>query len=161
MLTGTAPFYRCYECADGGYVAVGCIEPKFYAAMISLMGIAPETIGSHFDIPKWGEQTELLTKAFMAKPRDEWAALFDGTDACVTPVLDYKEAISHKQVAARNGLTEIDGLVHPAIAPVFQSHSPAPTDVMHKKGADTADVLAEAGLTEAEIEDLKSDSVIV
>ncbi len=160
MLTGSAPFYRCYECADGEYVAVGCIEPKFFKIMIDLMDIDPAVIGNHFNIPKWPEQINMLTREFLTKSRDEWAKIFDGTDACVTPVLNYKEAKSHKQIAARNGIVDIDGLVQPAIAPLIGYDPGTPTQAMSGKGDDTAAVLKAAGFSQAEIEALSEAQII-
>jgi alpha-methylacyl-CoA racemase len=92
LLDGAAPFYRCYMTADGKFMAVGCIEPQFFAAMMERLPIDAEAFGAQLDFGSWARQHEMLEDVFATKTRDEWEAIFAGTDACVTPVLDYVEA---------------------------------------------------------------------
>jgi len=160
MLSGAAPFYRCYECTDGGYMAVGCIEAKFFAEMIKLLNISPDTIENHFNVSRWADQTKILKAAFLTRSRDEWAEIFDGTDACVTPVLDYKEAAEHKHITARKGLRNVDGLVQPSHAPLFEMHSNSVDEKMKDKGADTIDILKQGGFSKIELDKLLNADVI-
>jgi alpha-methylacyl-CoA racemase len=113
LLGGAAPNYRCYECADGRYVAVAPLEPKFFALLCERLGV---------DVPRdpnWEAQALALADVFKGKPRDEWTALLEGTDACVAPVLALDEAPAHPHVRARAIYRELDGVVQPAPAPRF------------------------------------------
>jgi len=101
LLDGSRPYYRCYTTKDGGYMAVGCLEPKFYALFLSHMDLSPDEFGGQMDPAIWPQQTKILMKLFVSKTRAEWEQLFDGSDACVTPVLDYQEASNHKHMKAR------------------------------------------------------------
>ena len=92
LLDGAAPFYRCYTTSDGKFVAVGCIEPQFFAAMMERLPIDKEAYGGQHEQSKWAQQHKMLEEGFASKARDEWEAAFALTDACVTPVLDYVEA---------------------------------------------------------------------
>lgn len=160
LLDGSAPFYRCYETEDGGFMAVGCIEPQFFAEMIRLMNIEAKAIGNHFDVSKWPQQHNLLETHFRSKTRQAWPDIFDGTDACVTPVLDYKEAVEHAHIHARNGLLEKDGAIHPMAAPLFLSEQSNPIADIPAKGTDTKDVLKSAGFSEADIEAFVLNGVV-
>jgi alpha-methylacyl-CoA racemase len=113
QLAGDAPNYRCYECADGRYVAVGAREPQFLALLFERLGLG---LG-----PDAGSDATAaaLAAAFERKPRDAWAALFEGTDACVAPVLTLEEAPAHPHLRARATYVELDGAVQPAPAPRF------------------------------------------
>ena len=92
LLDGGAPFYRCYGTKDGKYMAVACIEPKFFAAMLDVLGIADTDYGGQYAKGSWPAQHRLLEATFSTKTREAWSTLFDGVDACVTPVLDFGEA---------------------------------------------------------------------
>ncbi|MDP1911855.1 CaiB/BaiF CoA-transferase family protein [Brevundimonas sp.] len=117
LLDGGAPFYRCYGCKDGRFVAVGALEPQFYAALIAGLGLAPET-APQFDLPGWPSLHTRLEAIFAARDRDEWAAHFEGTDACVTPVLTMAEASRHPHNLARRTFVD-PGVVQAAPAPRF------------------------------------------
>ena len=122
LLDGGAPFYRCYACRDGRFVAVGALEPQFYAALLQGLGIPPEE-APQYDVGAWPGLHERFAAAFAVRDRDDWAIRFDGTDACVTPVLTLAEARSHPHNAARR--TYVDqGVVQPAPAPRFDSEAP-------------------------------------
>lgn len=123
LLDGGTPFYRCYETSDGKYMAVGCIEPQFFALMLSLLEIDANEFGFQMNPQEWPKQHQTLEQTFAQKTRDEWAKIFDGTDACVTPVLTYQEACEHPQNQARGGLNVKDGLVHPQLMPQFLKRS--------------------------------------
>lgn len=116
--TGMA-YYDTYETSDGKYMAVGCIEPQFYAEFLKGLEIDPEGLPMQID-PNGQEQLrKLFAEKFKTKTRDEWAAIFDGTDACCTPVLTFTEATANGHIAARESLVEIDGVVQHAPAPRF------------------------------------------
>ncbi|ATL71084.1 CaiB/BaiF CoA transferase family protein [Nocardia terpenica] len=116
--TGMA-FYDTYETADGRYMAVGAIEPQFYAELLAGLGIDAEGLPHQID-PNGQEQLrKLFAEKFKTRTRDEWAAVFEGTDACCTPVLTFTEAEQNAHIAARTGLIEIDGVVQHAPAPRF------------------------------------------
>jgi len=119
LLDGSRPFYRCYQTGDDGYMAVGCLEPKFFNEMLSILKLDQETYGDQNNPALWAEQTQLLTHIFNAKPRAHWEALFENSDACVTPVLSYKEAKDHPHNQARATHFEQNGLINPAAAPRF------------------------------------------
>lgn len=101
LLDGSRPYYRCYKTKDGGFMAVGCLEPKFYALMLSKLNLNTTEFGGQMDASLWPKQTDILENIFARHPRAHWEQLFDGSDACVTPVLDYTEAAQHKHMKAR------------------------------------------------------------
>lgn len=115
LLDGGAPFYDTYACADGRHVAVGAIEPHFYAQLVAGLDL-PDLPGQYDD---WPATRAAFTAAFLTRTRDEWAELFAGTDACVTPVLSLAEAPGGAHLAARGTLPLVDGRVRPAPAPRF------------------------------------------
>jgi len=160
LLDGAMPFYRCYKTLDDRFMAVGCIEPKFFAIMLNLLEIDPAEFGLQLNPKAWPEQHAKLENIFASKTRDEWAVLFDGTDACVTPVLDYKEALDHKQNRARGGLNTMNGLVHPRTIPAFASRTDEPEFEITAKGSDSRDILLEIGLSSEEIDSLFHSNVI-
>ena len=101
LLDGSRPYYRCYKTSDDTFMAIGCIEPKFFALMLKKLEIDPKIFGEQNDPQKWPNQIKILQNIFSSKPRIHWEELFDNIDACVTPVLSYKEANAHKQMMAR------------------------------------------------------------
>jgi alpha-methylacyl-CoA racemase len=125
-LDGSTPFYDTYTCADGRYVAVGAIEPQFYAELLRVLELDIASLPDQNDADGWPDLRAVLTAAFMSRTRDEWAEAFAGTDACVTPVLDYDEALAHPHLSARAAFTTVDGNPEPAPAPRF-SRTPSDT----------------------------------
>lgn len=125
LLDGSHPFYDTYLCADGRQVAVGCIEPQFFRAMLDGLGIDPNSVPAQWDRPRWPELREVLTQAFANQDRDHWADLFRSTDACVTPVLTYDEALLDDHLQARQTLATIAGIDQPRPAPRFSRTDPA------------------------------------
>lgn len=117
LLDGGAPFYDTYACADGGFVAVGAVEEPFWQAVLQGLGLtdAPDRA----DPAQWPALRSLLAEVFATRTRDAWGAHFEGTPACVTPVLRMGEAPGHPHLAARAALVEQDGVVRPAPAPRF------------------------------------------
>jgi alpha-methylacyl-CoA racemase len=163
LLDGSKPFYRCYETADDKFMAVGCIEPQFFAKMLSLLKIDPSEFGAQNDIKAHPQQQERLTELFRSKTRNEWAEVFDGTDACVTPVLDYQEAASHPHNKARGGQTKVGPFEHPRPTPVFNpgQHKDdySPPAILGLNDS-AKDILAELGYSDAEISALHENKVV-
>ena len=103
LLDGGAPNYRCYECADGRYVAVGALEPKFFAILLQRLGIEARRDTD------WASSARALAEVFKQRTRDEWAAFFEGTDACVAPVLTLDEAPAHPHSARAASISKWTG----------------------------------------------------
>lgn len=127
LLDGAAPFYRCYRCADGRDVAVGCLEPQFFAQMVQGLGLADRGYAQD-DRAGWPAMEADFAAAFAARPRDHWAELFAETDACVAPVLSLAEAPHHPHNRARGSFVERNGSAQPAPAPKMSGTPPAITD---------------------------------
>jgi alpha-methylacyl-CoA racemase len=119
LLAGRAPFYRCYRCADGRFVAIGAIEPQFYAELLQRIGAPEDLRQDQYEAAAWAERGRLLERLFAARTRAEWCALLEGTDACFAPVLTYAESLAHPQMQARASYVERDGLAQAAPAPRF------------------------------------------
>ncbi|MFJ6080772.1 CaiB/BaiF CoA transferase family protein [Streptomyces sp. NPDC092369] len=139
LLDGGCPYYGTYETADGKYMAVGALEPQFYAEFVTLLGI-PDQADARKDWARWGELREAVAARFRSRTREEWTAVFEGTDACVAPVLSLGEAPHHPHLAARGTFTDHGGITQPAPAPRF---SATPTTVRTgpaRPGADTTEV---------------------
>ena len=161
LLDGAAPYYRCYTTSDGKFMAVGCIEPQFFAAMMERLPIDAEAFGHQLARDKWPVQHKMLEAVFASKTRDEWEAIFALTDACVTPVLDYVEAASHPANADRQAVVADGKWLHPQIAPRISGHKQADSFVIATKGADYETVLAEAGLATEDIETLVAMGAVI
>jgi len=160
MLDGGAHFYGTYECADGGWMAVGAIEPQFYTLLLEKTGVGGPAFDDQWNRDNWPGCKEALAAAFKTKTRDNWCAIFDGTDACAAPVLDMDEAPKHAHNSARASFVEISGVPQPAPAPRFEG-TPATTPIPPRAhGADTDQALRDWGLDEAEIEDLRRADAI-
>ncbi|MDQ7909075.1 CaiB/BaiF CoA-transferase family protein [Phytohabitans sp. ZYX-F-186] len=119
LLDGGAPFYRTYECADGRFVAVAALEPKFYTLLLHRLGLARSALQEQYDRAGWPVLAERFASVFRTRTRDEWAGIFAGTDACVTPVLTFDEAVHEPHLAARGALRLVDGHVVAGHAPRF------------------------------------------
>ncbi len=160
LLDGAKPYYRCYATQDEKFMAVGPLEPQFFAEMLRLLEIDKADYGGQNDASKFADQHALLEGVFASKTRDDWAVIFDGTDACVTPVLTYDEAPEHPQNSARGGLRKQGAFVHPRAAPVFSDSELDPD--FHVPGAnDAADELfSELGYDAAKVEKLRAAGVI-
>lgn len=145
LLDGGCPYYGTYETSDGKYMAVGALEPRFYDAFVRLLGIE-EHAGARTDIARWDALRTAVAARFRTRTRDEWTAVFDGSDACVAPVLSLTEAPAHPHLAARGTFTDHGGITQPAPAPRF---SATPTSVRSgpaQPGAGAADVARDWGL---------------
>lgn len=119
LLDGSAPFYTTYACADGEYVAVGALEPQFFAALVAGLGLDAAALGPQYDRAGWPAMRETFATAFATRSRDEWAEHFAAVDACVTPVLSYGEAPAHPHLRARGTYVRAGGCTQAAPAPRF------------------------------------------
>ena len=150
LLDGGAPYYDVYETADGEHMSVGSLEPQFFAQLVELLGIADKVPGQ-FELDRFDEMRGLIAARFKEKSRDEWCAIFDGTDACVAPVLRFSEAVDHPHMKAREVLVEKEGIVQPQPAPRFSrtvaelGMPPAP-----RAGAHTRTALAAWGIADVD-----------
>lgn len=124
ILDSGAPFYDVYETADGLYMAVGAIEPQFYAELLDGLGIDPGSLPPQHDRAHWPEIKRRFADVFRGKTRAEWTEIFVGRDACTTPVLSFAEAPGNDHLAARGTFAEIDGVVQHSTAPRFSRSSP-------------------------------------
>ncbi|MDX3760946.1 CaiB/BaiF CoA transferase family protein [Streptomyces mirabilis] len=139
LLDGGCPYYGTYETADGKYMAVGALEQQFYAEFVELLGIE-EYADARKDLARWGELREAVAARFKTRTRDEWTAVFEGSDACVAPVLSLREAPAHPHLAARGTFTDHGGITQPAPAPRFSLTRTSVRTGPALPGADTADV---------------------
>lgn len=160
-LDGGRPFYRCYACADGKHVAVGPLEPQFFAELLKGLGLEPDWAQRQEDPSSWPEMTARFEAAFLTRTRDEWAALFEGTDACVAPVLTMAEAPTHPQAQARGGFFEAEGVVQASPAPRFGRSAPERPRLPGAPGADSAEILKELGLDAASVEALRRSGAVL
>jgi alpha-methylacyl-CoA racemase len=119
LLDGGAPFYDTYTTADGGFMAVGALEPAFYRELLDGLGLDELALPGQYDRDGWPELRRVFTERFASRSRAEWTAVFDGTDACVVPVLSPAEAPGHPHNVARGTFEGADGVVQPAPAPRF------------------------------------------
>ncbi|MDX5361366.1 MAG: CoA transferase, partial [Alphaproteobacteria bacterium] len=136
-IDGGRHFYRTYVCADGRHVAVGAIEPAFRKVLLETLGLDSDPRFLSNDMKDEAYCTERLGEIFGSQPRDHWAELFDGTDGCVTPVLDMAEAETHPQAAARAAFIDIDGVMQHAPAPRF-SRTPGAVAITGAEGCRNA-----------------------
>jgi alpha-methylacyl-CoA racemase len=124
LLDGGAPFYRCYETSDGKYLAVGAIEPQFFAALLNGLGLSPDEVPGQLEIGSYQQMYDVFAQRFASRTRDEWTHVFAGTDACVTPVLTWSEAATNDHLNARSTVITAHGVEQAAPAPRF-SRTPA------------------------------------
>ncbi len=154
LLGGGAPYYNTYETLDGLHLAVAPLEPKFYREFLRRMGLDTErwrdaglrALSERASESEWPALKRELEDIFKTKTRADWCALFEGSDACVTPVLTLAEAAEHPHNRARNAFVEVDGLLQNAPAPRFSRTVPAPPTAPPKAGADALAVLADWGV---------------
>jgi alpha-methylacyl-CoA racemase len=145
LLDTGAPFYDVYQCSDGEYVAVGCLEPQFYAAFLAGLGLAAADLPHQFDPSGWPRLRQVFAQTLLQQPRDHWDEVFRDTDACVAPVLSMSEAPSHPHMVARGAFTTINGAVAPSAAPKL-SRTPGRPGAMADR--DRSEVLTDWGVPE-------------
>ncbi len=144
LLDTGAPYYDVYETADGGWMAVGALEPQFFAELIALLGI-PGAPAQH-DLARWPELRAAIAARFRERTRQEWAEVFAHTDACVAPVLSFAEAPDHPHIASRRTLVRRDGVSQPGAAPRFSRTAAQVGAPPLPAGASTREVLTEWGV---------------
>ena len=128
VLDSGSYFYDAYECADGKYVSVAAIEPKFHAEMLELMGLDASVVTKQMDRADWPRLKTVMEERFKTKTRDEWVEIMGGSDACFAPVLEMDEVMDDPHNKERDTFIEIDGVVQPAPAPRFsRTPNPKPT----------------------------------
>jgi alpha-methylacyl-CoA racemase len=168
MLGGGAHFYDTYETSDGGFLAVAAIEPEFYSRLVELLGLDPEEFLPHgfrgltgdTDPSAWPVLKQRLAEVFRSRTRDEWVRIFEGSDACVTPVLGLSEAAEHPHNRARGTFADVGGIVQNAPAPRFsRSRTDRPRPAA-RPGSDTRRLLMEAGIDGDRIRALADAGVI-
>lgn len=155
LLDGGAPFYGTYETADGKWVALGAIEPKFFAELARRIGLEERFVAAQNDRSQWPAMRAAIAVRIRLHTRDEWCARLEGTDACFAPVLTMQEAPQHAHARARAAYVEVEGAVQPAPAPRFERSVPETPRAAPEPGAHTTQVLAEAGLGPGEIQALQ------
>ncbi|MET8102706.1 CaiB/BaiF CoA-transferase family protein [Streptomyces sp. NPDC005236] len=162
LFDGAAPFYRTYRCADGAHMAIGCVEPQFYAETLRILGLTDDPVfAEQNDREAWPRMSERLAALFATRTRDAWAAEFEGSETCVTPVLNWTEAATHPHNAGRGTFRLTDeGYPEPGTAPRFlgtPSGDPVPAGPI---GGHTEEVLAELGVEAAELRALRERGVV-
>jgi alpha-methylacyl-CoA racemase len=155
IVDGGAHFYGTYKTQDGKYIALGAIEPHFYAALIQVLGLDHSLLPDQNDRKTWPKMRTQFATIFLTKTRDEWVQIMAGREACFSPVLSIDEAPQHPQMQQRDVFQKFDGVLHPSPAPRFSKtpgalRRPAPAPGQHSE-----EVLAEWGLTADEINSLQ------
>jgi alpha-methylacyl-CoA racemase len=145
LLDGGCPYYGTYETADGGYMAVGALEEQFYVEFLRLLDLE-DLAPARRDVTRWEELRERIAARFKSRTRAEWTAVFEGTDACVAPVLSLREAPHHPHLTARGTFTDHGGITQPAPAPRFSATPTALRTGPARPGADTASVASDWGI---------------
>ncbi len=151
MLDTGAPWYGTYETADGKHMAIGAIEPKFYAELLERLGLAGETLPKQHDRSQWEVLRARFTTVFKSKTRDEWGAIFDGSDACVAPVLTFSEARAYPHNAQRGTFTTVGKVNQPAPSPRFSRTPGAIRSSAPERGERGREALVDWGFAEGEI----------
>lgn len=159
-LDGGAHFYGTYECSDGKSVALGSVEPQFYAMLREKAGLDGAEFDTQRDASRWPELKEKVAAIFRTKSRDEWCDLLEGTDVCFAPVLSLAEAPYHPHNLARNTYIEVEGKMQPAPVPRFAASAPDPVRPPQAPGASTALVLEQLGYSPTKIATLATDGVV-
>lgn len=158
LLDGGAPFYDVYETAEGRHMSVGALEPQFYAALLDRLGLADDA-PDRADPAQWGALRERLAKRFKEKTQAEWTEIFEGTDACVAPVLPLTEAARHPHLVARGTYVERDGVVQPAPAPRFSRTAATLTSGPSAAGGQSREALEAWGV--ADVDGLVESGAVV
>ena len=153
IFDGAAPWYRTYRAQDGGYVAVGAIEPEFYAELLARLGLVAAEWPQH-ERTRWPDMAQGFAELFASHTRSHWEAVFDGSDACVSPVLSFDEAPAHPHHQERGTYTRIGGVTQPAPSPRLRGALITPLSAPPDRGAQTAAILRELGRADANIEQL-------
>jgi len=160
LLDSGAPFYDVYEAKCGNYVAVGAIEPQFYQQLLNGLQLKQEELPPQNDRNHWEETKQKFAAIFLTKTREEWATIFEGTDACVTPVLNMGESPLHMHAEGRQAFFETSGILQPRPAPRFSETPSLPSEESEDLGASTDRILTRLGFSEQEIVLLRDDRIV-
>ncbi|CAA0097298.1 Succinyl-CoA--L-malate CoA-transferase beta subunit [BD1-7 clade bacterium] len=162
IFDGGAHFYDTYECADGKWVALGAIEVHFYQELVEKLGIDVGEISypAQFDKQKWEDLRPVFAERIKQKTRDEWCDIFEGSDACFAPVLNMDEAVEYPHNKARGTFVEVGGVMQSAPAPKFSRTQSEIQGAPVPAGSDNDAIMADLGLSEADIASLKSSGVL-
>jgi alpha-methylacyl-CoA racemase len=160
LLDGGAPFYATYRCADGKWIAVGALEPKFYARLLELLRLDDPALLQQHDPSIRQRLRQALADAFASRPRQEWMDALEGSDACVAPVLSLDEAPEHPHNAARQTFVTRDGVVQPAPAPRFSRSKPELDLPPPEPGQHTLEILAELGYAPERLEEMRISRIV-
>ena len=155
LLDSGAPFYDVYATSDDRYMAVGAIEPKFFAALVSGLSLSIETLPAQFDRTQWPVLRQQFTAVFRTKTREEWTTTFEHVDACVTPVLSPREAARHRFNSEREVFVVHGGDAEPRPAPRFSKTPSELTFAATTPGSGTRDGLLAWGVSETELTRLR------
>jgi alpha-methylacyl-CoA racemase len=159
-LDGGAHFYDVYKCADGKWIALGSIEPQFYALLREKAGLTDPAFDAQMDRKRWPELKAKIEAVFVTKTRDEWCAIMENTDVCFAPVLEIDEAPRHPHNAERHAFVEVEGVVQPAPAPRFSETPGAVQGPPPQIGAHNVACLNDWGFSQDHINSLKTQGVI-
>jgi alpha-methylacyl-CoA racemase len=160
LVDGGAPFYVTYETADGKHMAVACLEPQFFAEFARLLPLDTQFVGRQFDKTGWDAMRMAIKQRIRAKTRDEWAALFEQTEACVAPVLSLAEAASHPHNRARKAHVTVGALERPAPAPRFSRTPSHIAETATQHDPSPVAILSRAGFTSEEAEALAKTAIV-
>jgi alpha-methylacyl-CoA racemase len=160
LLDGGAPFYRCYQTADGEWLAVGALEPQFYAELLERLGLDRSDLPDQMDRSGWPRLAAVFTERFHSRTRAEWEETFAGSDACVAPVLSLREAPQHPHNRHRQTFVDVGGVTQPAPAPRFSVTTTPPAQAPPTVGEHTDQVLAAAGWGREEINRLREEGAV-
>lgn len=160
MLDSGAPYYQTYEAADSKFISVGAIEGRFYAQLLEGLGLDPSSLPHQNDVQRWPEMRDRFATVFKTKTRDEWAAIFEGKDACVAPVLELNEVGAHPHNQERELLVSIDGIPQPAPAPRLSRTPGTAVGPGDPRGSNTREVLDELGYSGEEIKELFNTEIV-
>jgi len=160
LLDGGSHFYDTYECKDGKFISLGSIEPQFYALLCQIAELDESIFGNQMSRDSWPEQKEAIKKIILDKTRDEWCELMEGTDVCFAPVLDMSEAPKHPHNVERKTFIDLEGVTQPAPAPRFSRTEPEVVSSPSVVGEHTDEVLTSIGLSDEDINTLKTSGAV-
>ncbi len=160
LFDGGTCYYDVYETSDGKFLSVAPLEPQFYAEFVERAGLDESEFGEQGGPEQWEAVRGRLQAIIRTKSRDEWCEIFEGSDACVAPVLDFVEAPGHPHNVARDTYINVAGVVQPAPAPKFSRTACDTPAEPHAEGADTAEILSDYGFEAGEIDALRASGAI-
>jgi len=161
LLDGGAPFYDTYATADGRYISLAALEPKFFARLADALSLEPRFVMRQHDRRLWPEMRQAIAAAVREHTRDEWCARLEGSDACFAPVLSFEEAPAHAHAQARGAFVTVEGVVQPAPAPRFDRTPAGPPRRAPHLGEHSRVVLREAGLNDHDIDALVAAGTVL